>query len=99
MTFNPFNQRSDLQQLDGSYLRLKNITLGYNVPTRILEKMGLFQGLRFYATATNLFTIKDDELQGIDPEVTDDIDPRFQGQSFLTPPQAQSFLIGARLTF
>ncbi len=99
ITFNPFNQRSDLQQLDGSYLRLKNVTLGYNVPARMLERMGLFQGLRFYATATNLFTIKDDELQGIDPEVTDDIDPRFQGESFLTPPQAQSFLIGARLTF
>ncbi|UII74873.1 TonB-dependent receptor [Flagellimonas sp. HMM57] len=99
-TFNPFNQRSTQQQLDASYLRIKNVTLGYNMPSETLEKLGgLFSGVRFYATATNLFTLKKDEMDGIDPEVTDDIDPRFQGESFFTAPQAKSYLIGARLTF
>nr|WP_298997578.1 TonB-dependent receptor [uncultured Allomuricauda sp.] len=98
-TFNTFNQRSDLQQLDGSYLRLKNVTIGYNFPQETLERIGLLQGLRFYATATNLWTLKGDDLDGIDPEVTDDIDPRFQGESFFTAPQSISFIVGARLTF
>ena len=99
-TFDLFNQRSDLQQLDGSYLRLKNVTLGYNLPQKVLDRMGgVFKGIRFYGTATNLLTIKGSELDGIDPEVTDDIDPLFQGESFFTAPQATSFAIGARLQF
>ncbi|MGB5819462.1 MAG: TonB-dependent receptor [Saonia sp.] len=99
-TFNLFNQRSSQQQLDASYLRIKNITLGYNVPEKALERLGNFiSGIRFYATATNLFTLKRDEMDGIDPELTDDIDPRFQGESFFTAPQAQSYSLGARLTF
>jgi hypothetical protein len=38
-------------------------------------------------------------MKGIDPEVTDDIDPLFQGESFFTAPQAKSYLFGARLQF
>ncbi len=99
-TFNLFNQRSSQQLLDGSYLRLKNVTLGYNLPEQALDRLGNFvSGLRFYATATNLFTIKGDELDGIDPEVTDDIDPLFQGETFFTAPQSQAYSLGIRLTF
>ncbi|WP_422860879.1 SusC/RagA family TonB-linked outer membrane protein [Flagellimonas sp. S174] len=99
-TFNQFNQRSTQQMLDASYLRVKNLTIGYNLPQEALERLGGFiTGIRFYATGTNLFTIKSDEMKGIDPEVTDDIDPRFQGESFFTAPQAKSYLLGARLTF
>lgn len=98
-TFNRYNQRSSLQMRDGSYLRLKNVTLGYNLPENIIEKIGFISGVRIYASATNLFTIKADNMEGIDPEVTDDIDPLFQGETFFTAPQAKSYLIGARLTF
>ncbi|MFD2585882.1 SusC/RagA family TonB-linked outer membrane protein [Croceitalea marina] len=99
-TFNLFNQRSSQQQLDASYLRLKNVTLGYSLPQQALDKLGgLFQSIRLYATATNLFTIKADEMDGIDPEVTDDIDPLFQGESFFTAPQAKSYSFGARIQF
>ncbi|MEP3211320.1 MAG: TonB-dependent receptor [Maribacter sp.] len=99
-TFNLFNQRSTQQQLDASYLRFKNITLGYSLSQKTLDNLGgIFKGVRFYATATNLFTIKSDEMKGIDPEVTDDIDPLFQGESFFTAPQAKSYSFGARLTF
>ena len=99
-TFDDFNQRSTQQQLDGSYLRIKNATLGYNLPEKVIEKLGGFvTGLRFYITATNIFTFKGRELDGIDPEVTDDIDPRFQGESFFTAPQVKSYLFGARLIF
>ena len=47
--------------LDASYLRLKNITLGYSMPQETLERIGnIFKGIRFYVTGTNLFTIKKD---------------------------------------
>ncbi|MEO0901273.1 MAG: SusC/RagA family TonB-linked outer membrane protein, partial [Bacteroidota bacterium] len=99
-TFDLFNQRSTQQQLDASYLRIKNITLGYNMPQSVLDRLGgIFSGVRIYATATNLLTIKGDDLDGIDPEVTDDIDPLFQGESFFTAPQAKLYSFGARLTF
>ena len=98
-TFNRFNQRSDLQLFDGSYFRLKNITLGYSFPKNMVDSTKIFKGIRLYATTTNVFTIKGSDLKGIDPEVTDDIDPRFQGESFFTAPQSQSYLFGARLNF
>lgn len=51
---------------DGSYLRLKNLQLGYNLPSRILEKIRM-QQFRLYLQGTNLFTITG--YDGLDPEV------------------------------
>lgn len=50
---------------DASYVRLKNITLGYNVPASALQKLSV-RNLRVYVSATNLFTITD--YSGFDPE-------------------------------
>ncbi len=54
--------------LDMSYLRIKNITLGYSLPSKLLSKMHI-SGLRAYVSAENFFTF--DNLRGlpIDPEV------------------------------
>jgi len=50
---------------DASYVRLKNISLGYNFPTKWLEPISV-RNLRLYVSATNLFTITD--YKGYDPE-------------------------------
>lgn len=50
---------------DASYIRLRNVTLAYNLPSRIGSKIGL-SNLRFYASGTNLLTITD--YSGYDPE-------------------------------
>lgn len=50
---------------NASYLRLKNISLSYTLPTFILEKAGI-KNVRFYATATNLWTLT--KYKGYDPE-------------------------------
>jgi TonB-linked SusC/RagA family outer membrane protein len=50
---------------DASYVRLKNITLGYNLPASLLAKPGL-RNVRVYISATNLVTITD--YNGFDPE-------------------------------
>jgi len=51
---------------DGSYIRLKNIALGYNLPSEIIGKIGL-EKLRVSVSAQNLLTISD--YSGLDPEV------------------------------
>ena len=52
---------------NGSYLKLRNIQLGYNVPRSIISKIRLSR-LRVYASAQNLFTIKSSGFTGVDPE-------------------------------
>lgn len=97
-TNNAFRQASTLQLQDGSFLRMRNLTLGYTLPKRFLENTFL-TGVRFYGTANNVFVIKSDELVGFDPEVTDDSNPLVQGETFFTAPQAKTYLVGARINF
>jgi len=52
---------------DGSYLKLKNIQLGYNLPKSALDKMHM-QRWRFYVSAQNVFTIHSKSFTGVDPE-------------------------------
>ena len=52
---------------DGSYIRLKQITLSYNLPTSLLNNTNVFKGIQVFAMATNLLTWT--KFDGIDPEV------------------------------
>ncbi len=61
------NQRpSDFYVEDASFFRLRNLQLGYNIPSRLLEKAKL-QGLRIYFSANNLLTVTD--YTGFDPDI------------------------------
>ncbi len=51
---------------DGSYLRLKNIQVGYSIPKSVLKKIQ-FQKFRLYVSAQNLFTFT--KYSGMDPEI------------------------------
>ncbi|MEI7504060.1 MAG: SusC/RagA family TonB-linked outer membrane protein [Paludibacter sp.] len=57
---------SDRYVEDGSYLRIKNITLGYTLPASLIKKAQLSTA-RFYITAQNLFTLT--KYSGFDPEI------------------------------
>lgn len=99
-TENLYRQSSTFQLRDGSFLRMRNLTFGYTLPDSLLKNSKLFKKVRVYATGNNLFVIKgDSNLDGFDPEVTDDINPLVQGETFFTAPQARQFLIGTRITF
>ncbi len=52
---------------DGSYIRLKNIALGYNLPSSVTEKLGM-NNVRFSISGQNLLTFTD--YSGLDPEVS-----------------------------
>jgi TonB-dependent starch-binding outer membrane protein SusC len=52
---------------DGSYLRIKTLNLGYNVPGNLLKRFNI-NGLRFYIATSNLYTFT--KYKGFDPEVS-----------------------------
>ena len=60
---------SDYWLFNGAYFRLKNITLGYNLPKPIVEKLKL-NDVRIYTSISDLFSI-DNYPKGWDPEVSD----------------------------
>lgn len=81
----------------GSYLRVKNIILGYNVPKQFLAKYKL-QNLRFYASALNPFTFT--KYEGYDPEINATFAGSVQlGHDFYTPPQARTITFGLNVGF
>ena len=57
---------SDRYVEDGSYLRIQNVTIGYNLPQRLISKVKISR-LRIYASGQNLFTFTD--YKGYDPEI------------------------------
>ncbi|WP_295120460.1 SusC/RagA family TonB-linked outer membrane protein [uncultured Chitinophaga sp.] len=63
-----WNTRASTHYLfDGSYLRCRNITFGYDVPAQYTGKIAM-QQVRLYVSAQNVFTIKDKALLADDPE-------------------------------
>ncbi|WP_299439918.1 TonB-dependent receptor [uncultured Aquimarina sp.] len=98
-TINTFNQSSSAQLEDGSFVRLKNVTLSYTLSQQHLEKI-FINKVRLYATATNLLTFKSDGLDGYDPELSNGADGNdAAGQDFFTLPQASTYTFGINLSF
>ena len=52
---------------NGSYLKLRTVQIGYNVPKSFAQKLAM-ERLRFYLSAQNLFTVKSSSFTGVDPE-------------------------------
>jgi TonB-linked SusC/RagA family outer membrane protein len=75
---------------DGTYIRLKNIRLGYTIPEEFL----VFKNADFYVSATNLFTL--DKYLGYDPEFSYSYDPMKQGIDYGLMPQFRQFLFGIK---
>lgn len=82
---------------DASYIRLKNVTLGYRMPANILKRTGI-QSLRIYAGATNLLTITD--YTGYDPEAnTYGQSTTLIGIDYGGYPQTKTYTIGINVGF
>ncbi len=88
---------SSFQVEDGSYLRFKNISLGYNLPKPLLGRLGL-SGAKVYVAAQNFITLT--KYTGYDPEVN-----RYgssslsQGLDYGAYPAAKTVLVGLNLKF
>lgn len=76
---------------DGSYMRIREITLGYTFPKSILSRIGI-SNLRAYVSGFNLFTFTN--YSGYNPEVSTDSSPIMQGVDYGTYPLAKSVVFG-----
>ncbi|WP_350289598.1 TonB-dependent receptor [uncultured Croceitalea sp.] len=96
------NRASSYFVEDGTYFRLRNLNLGYSLPTNTVEKLGL-SSLRIYTSAQNVFTITN--YSGSDPEIGQNTD--INGNSSVTTrgidagayPLSRTFTLGLNLKF
>jgi len=93
-----YNYYMDTRKVsDGSFIRGKNLVLGYTLPPSITSKLGI-NNLRIYASAQNFFLIT--EYFGYDPEVTTYEEFSFsQGFNYYEYPKPRTFLAGINLSF
>jgi TonB-linked SusC/RagA family outer membrane protein len=90
------HRASDLFIESGDFFRLKNLTLGYTLPTTLTQKIKI-RNVRVYATGQNVFTITN--YSGIDPELGY-VDGNLQiNVDYAQYPQARTFIFGVNLGF
>jgi TonB-linked SusC/RagA family outer membrane protein len=100
-TLNRTQRVSSRWVFDGSYVRLKNIALGYNFPRAVAEKISVSK-LRVYVSAQNILTFSD--YRGFDPEVNYSSSGatnsnRNLGLDYASYPNAKSFTVGMNISF
>jgi len=89
---NNFDQESSRHLYDGTFARLRDVTLGYNLPSKFLSEIGI-EGVTFTVKATNIYTwVKDKNLK---------LDPETGSGGFLPPttPPVKSIIFGINLKF
>lgn len=81
---------------DADYIRLKNITLAYQLPNAVLQRLKM-KSLKVYVTGVNLLTFTD--YPGWDPEVNTDYraSNRNQGSDFYAAPQIKNISVGLNI--
>ena len=91
------NSRGDSDRWleDGSYVRVRNLQLGYNLPSSMLNKI-YFNSVRVYISGQNLLTIT--KYQGLDPDI---VGASFfeRGVDFAQYPAPRTFMFGVQCAF
>ncbi|MGC4235716.1 MAG: TonB-dependent receptor [Niabella sp.] len=85
--YSAFHNGSDYWLVDGSFLRARNITLGYTLPGSLISRQNIFSSVRVSFDAQNLFTIT--SYPGLDPELN-------TGNFY---PLVKSYVFGINVTF
>lgn len=87
---------ADLWVENGSYLRLKNLQIGYTLPSAIAQKISASK-IRFYLSSQNLFTVTN--YSGLDPEIGSSGGPTGNGIDVGTYPISKFYTVGLNVTF
>jgi hypothetical protein len=77
---------STLGYTDGSFVKLRSVSLGYSLPSSLVQKLSV-QKLKFYVTGKNLFTMS--KVKNFDPE----------NQGSLSNPITRLFVAGVNVEF
>jgi hypothetical protein len=75
---------------NASFLRMKNLSIGYKIPESILKRTNFFTGARFFVTGRNLITVTN--YLGPDPEVDSNL-------TLGVNPNTKQYTLGVELTF
>ena len=89
-------RNSDRWLEDGSFLRLRSLTLSYTFPEKISRRLAM-KSLRVYFQGDNLWLAT--RYSGWDPGVSNNLDPRFMGVDNFSVPQPRMFCFGLNVTF
>lgn len=88
---------SNLFVEDGSYLRIKNLTLGYTLPQKLLRRIGIDE-LRCYLNIQNLYTFT--KYSGYDPEIGSyNYDVTLRGIDWVRYPSHRTYTFGMNVKF
>ncbi|MDF9799438.1 TonB-linked SusC/RagA family outer membrane protein [Catalinimonas alkaloidigena] len=101
-TMSFWDNESTRHLFDASYIRLKNITLSYQLPGSLLENTNILRAARVYVMGQNLATFASDVYDnGSDPEVNNSgtTAGSMYGESFFTSPNARQVTVGVTLGF
>lgn len=90
------NEYSSLYVEDGSFLKLKNISLGYNLPQSVLKRIKI-SNARIYVSADNIATLTN--YSGADPEVSTRNSVLTPGFDWSAYPRAFTASLGVNVTF
>ena len=85
---------------DGSYMRIKNLTIGYSIPAKVLGSLtnNAVSRVRVYVSSQNLLTLT--KYTGYDPEIASRAGTLLRsGIDYANYPQARTLLAGLQLTF
>jgi hypothetical protein len=81
---------------DGSFVKLKNLSLAYNIPKRLLSKL-FIDHLEVYVSGQNLLNFT--SFPGYDPETNSSTDARSQGLEMGVIPNPRTYTMGLRIGF
>jgi len=81
-----YTYTSSFNTYDGSFLRMKYLNLGYNIPAEVMKKAGL-KGAQIFVSGTNLFLWS--KFKFYDPEIA----------QFMSYPEMKAFSLGISLQF
>lgn len=90
------SQKSDFWQFNTGFLRLKNMTIGYTIPNRIVERINI-GSMRLYFTGQNLLTFS--KIKFVDPELQYNPDENGERDRESDYPVMKSFNLGVDITF
>lgn len=89
-------KNSDRFLEDGSFLRIRTVTLSYNLPSSVVHKLKL-NGVRVFCQADNLFLFT--PYSGYDPEVSSNLNPLYFGVDNFSMPAPRTISFGLNLKF
>ncbi|RXQ96747.1 TonB-dependent receptor [Ancylomarina salipaludis] len=87
------NKHSSQFLMDGDYLKIQNVVLGYTLPSQLTNSMKI-ENVRFYASASNLYTFTKSNYRGFDPAGVG-----AEGIQWWNYPAPRTFIFGVNVNF